>query len=155
ALKWSAAQIAKVCFADERVRHTPYMRGALYFADLDAKILQKSRGKRDLDAFLRPMFASRQKGERFDVPKWESMLREELGATAVTDFRKAMLEGTATLVPASGAFGPCFKREAVKMQGAEGEIQGYQWKRESKVPEARCRYWGAARSTAASDGSQL
>ena len=141
ARNWSATKIGEVGFGDEAIRHTPYMRGALYFADLDWQIRRHSHGKRDLDAFLHPMFVSRLSGKRFDVPAWEEMLRRELGEGAVADFRASMLEGTRTVVPASEAFGPCFRREKVEMKAGSALMEGYQWQRVQGVPDKRCFTW--------------
>jgi predicted metalloprotease with PDZ domain len=143
ARNWSAAKIAEIGFGDERTRHTPYMRGALYFADLDRQIRQRSHGRRDLDAFLCPMFVSRQRGVRFDVTAWESMLGKELGPRAVAEFRAELLDGTKTVVPADGAFGPCFSRVREKPPGDSNDDNPpiYQWARVTLVPDALCRAW--------------
>jgi len=141
ARNWSAAKIAAVGFGNEQIRHTPYVRGALYFSNLDWQIRRKSHGKRNLDAFLYPMFVARQKGARFDQAVWESMLTRELGPEAVKEFRAALIEGTRTLEVAAPAFGPCFKREAVSMKSGTESTQGYHWTRVRSVPDARCRNW--------------
>jgi predicted metalloprotease with PDZ domain len=141
ARNWSAARIAEVGFGDERIRHTPYVRGALYFSNLDFQIRRKSRGKRNLDTFLNPMFVSRRLGARFDQAAWEEMLTRELGAQAVTEFRSELIDGNQTVTVASEAFGPCFRRESVPMKSNGQDVQGYQWARIASVSETRCRKW--------------
>ncbi|MFC4526263.1 hypothetical protein ISN76_19440 [Dyella halodurans] len=139
AKNWSADKIAHVGFGDESIRHTPYMRGALYFANLDSEIRARSHGKRGLKDLLMPIFDSRQEGTRFDQQAWEAAITKELGPQAVTDFRAALIEGTKTVVPASDAFGPCFKRVAAKLSTAKGDsVDGYQWKRIPEVADERC-----------------
>jgi M61 glycyl aminopeptidase len=140
---WSAAKISEAGFADEKIRYTPYVRGALYFANLDWQIRQRSAGKRDLDAFLHPMFVSRHQGVPFDVPAWEAMLRRELGPEAVAEFHAELIDGTKTVVPASGAFGPCFKRVMKKPLDDSNDPTSpiYQWMRVTSVPDAQCRIW--------------
>jgi hypothetical protein len=141
ARNWSATRIAEVGFGNEQIRHTPYVRGALYFSDLDWRIRRKSHNRRTLDDFLHPMFVARQKGTHFDQAAWEQMLTRELGDQAVQDFRAQLIDGDQTVVVASQAFGPCFEREPVTMQAAGHDVQGYQWKRVENLPEARCRKW--------------
>jgi hypothetical protein len=141
ARNWSATRIAEVGFGNEQIRHTPYVRGALYFSDLDWQIRRKSQHRRTLDDLLYPMFVARQKGAHFDQAAWEQMLTRELGAKAVEDFRAQLIDGNQTVVVASQAFGPCFEREPVSMQSEGHEVQGYQWKRVENMPEARCRKW--------------
>jgi predicted metalloprotease with PDZ domain len=142
ARNWSAAKIAEVGFADETIRHTPYARGALYFADLDWKIRQASHGKSNLDSFLYPIFVERQKGTPLTQQLWEKLLSKELGPQAVADFRGELVDGSKTLVPNSGAFGPCFQRESVGIKTSDGQVvTGYHWSRIIGTPDEKCRVW--------------
>ena len=139
AKNWSAARIAEVGFTNETIRHTPYMRGAMYFASLDAEIRHASHGKRTLKDFLMPLFEARQKGHGFDQHAWEQAITKELGPQAVSDFRDEVIDGTKTVVPASDAFGPCYRREAVKLQTDKGgAVEGYQWTHVPGVTGDRC-----------------
>ena len=52
ARNWSAARIVEVGFSDNDIRHLPYERGELYFADLDSKIRAASNGRRNLDIVM-------------------------------------------------------------------------------------------------------
>ncbi len=137
---WSAEKIAKAGFGSESIRHVPYNRGALYFADLDAKIRAKSGGKRRLDDLLAPMFVSREQGVTFDHEAWKAMVGRELGPEAVATFEKVVLGGD-MLVPDAGAFGPCFTREPATYEVGGAHVQGYRWVRVASVPEATCRSW--------------
>ena len=51
-----------------------------------------------------------------------------------------MLRGE-TLIPASGAFGPCFERRPTKYSSGGNDFDGYEWVRVASVPDARCRDW--------------
>lgn len=137
---WSAQKIAQAGFGDESIRHVPYNRSSLYFADLDARIRAKSGGRRKLDDVLKPMFVSRAQGVRFDHAAWIAMVTAELGPQAATEFQDRILDGK-PFVPDSNAFGPCFKREprTYTVQGAA--IEGYAWTRVAGLSDEACRTW--------------
>jgi hypothetical protein len=139
ARNWSAAEITKVGFGDEEVRHTPYRRSALYFADLDARIRAHSGGKRSLDSLLFPMFMAREKGMKFDTAKWEAMVVAELGPVEKERFERLILQGSDTLEPRADTFGPCFERKATMFAKDGKEIPGFIWVRVTGVPDATCR----------------
>jgi predicted metalloprotease with PDZ domain len=120
---WSAEKIARAGFGSESIRHVPYNRSALYFADLDAKIRAKSGGKRKLDDLLAPMFVSREQGVKFDHDAWKAMVGAELGPEAVATFEAVVLNGE-MFTPEAGAFGPCFTREATTYKVGGGERRG-------------------------------
>ncbi|MEH3158516.1 MAG: hypothetical protein PGN08_05985 [Sphingomonas taxi] len=63
------------------------------------------------------MLARQQDGHQTDNGDWEAVLREALGEAAVADFR-AFLGGRMPL-PASDAFGPCFRRVAKPLRRYE------------------------------------
>ncbi len=95
-------------WADTRIRTLPYDRGMLYFADLDDRLRKASGGRRSLDTLMLAMLARQQGGAETANADWEGLLRDALGDAAVADFR-AFLGGRMP-VPASDAFGPCFRR---------------------------------------------
>ena len=128
----SADSIAALGFGDENIRHVPYHRGALYFADLDARIRKASAGKRTLDSLMHQIFVRRHRGERFDQEAWLAAVAQELGDSARAQFTSVILQGR-TIVPDSGAFGPCFTRRS---RGT-----GYEWVRAPGIPDATCRSW--------------
>ncbi len=111
--------IAPNFWRDTRLRTLPYDRGMLYFADLDDKVRKASGGKRSLDDLMFAMLALRGPTTNAD---WEALLRRELGERAVTDFR-AFLDGAMPL-PASDAFGPCFRRVAKPLRRFEPGFDG-------------------------------
>lgn len=132
--------VAAIGFGDEMIRRTPYNRGAIYFADLDARIRAKSRGKRNLDSVVLPLFAARAKGGPLTTQTWEAAVEKELGVAAVADFRAMVLDGAATITPPSTAYGPCFHRVETPMKsGVDGrEIKGFQWERVARVTDEKC-----------------
>ena len=140
AREWSAEDIAEVGFGDEKARRVPYQRGALYFADLDARIRAASGSERNLHVFMREIFREREReGYRFDAPEWERRISAELGAGAARQFREVVMQGR-LLVPASEAFGPCFERRPVVYETEDGAVvDGYEWVRLPSVPEPECR----------------
>lgn len=111
ARNWSLDKI-EASVGREDVRRVPYGRGMLYFAQLNAQLLKKSGGERNLQAALAPLFIARQQGQPLDLAAWEAMLRRELGDAAVGEFRHAVLDGDVTIVPPSDAFGPFLSRVA-------------------------------------------
>jgi predicted metalloprotease with PDZ domain len=117
----------------------PYIRGSLYFADLDSRIRAHSGGKRNLDQVLFEIFERREQGDRFDHDVWIETVVREAGPSARDDFQQIIIDGTKTLVPASDAFGPCFERRE-KAFNADGQtMDGFEWVRIPSVPDAKCR----------------
>lgn len=125
---WPLSRIS--ASGSENVRRAPYGRGMLYFAMLEAQIREKSAGARGLEALLLPLFDARQKGLQLNNAAWESMLARELGAQAVVEFRAWVVEGDVTLIPPSGAFGPCLARYPAHWlaEGSAKPVDGYEWR---------------------------
>jgi hypothetical protein len=139
----SADSIVRIGFTDGNVRHIPYVRGSLYFADLDSKIRAHSKGRRDLDVVVRELFERRERGEPFDHDVWIATVEREAGPGARGDFEGVILRGDRTLVPASDAFGPCFERRPVAERVVDGRARpaSYEWVRVAGVPDGRCAKW--------------
>lgn len=135
----SAEAITKVGFSDEQVRHLPYRRSALYFADLDSRIRAKSGGARDLESLLFPLFLAREKGERFDQARWIALVTAELGPEEKGRFERLIIEGSDTIEPASDAFGPCFEREATNFSRDGKSFAGFRWVRKQGVADDSCK----------------
>lgn len=135
-----AEKIVKIGFGDERIRHVPYARGFLYFADLDAKIREASGGKRKLDDVIRDLFARRRAGEKIDQEKWQETVTKEIGPSARAEFEAVILRGE-TIVPESGAFGPGFERKKVEYEADGRIVEGYEWVRVPSVTDVACREW--------------
>lgn len=104
-------------WADTRIRTLPYDRGMLYFAVVDHAVRVKSSGKRSLDDLVLAMLALQRMNGRTSNADWESLLGQEIGPGAVTGFQ-AFLEGEMP-VPASDAFGPCFRRTTARLRRYE------------------------------------
>ncbi len=137
---WSAQKIATAGFGDESIRHVPYNRSSLYFADLDARIHEASRGRRRLDDVLAPLFKSREAGVRFDQDAWRGIVTRELGPEAAKAFDDIILDGN-MFTPHPNAFGPCFERVEKTYVVGDASVQGYAWVRRPKVADAVCRKW--------------
>ena len=140
AREWSAERIARAGFGQENIRHVPYNRTALYFADLDARIRARSGGTRTLDDVLQPLFRGRERGMRFDHAAWKATVVRELGPEAGEEFERIVLGG-GMFTPAANAFGPCFRLAPKTYKAEAGELAGYGWERVRGVPEAKCRRW--------------
>lgn len=137
---WSAAKIAEAGFGDENIRHIPYSRSALYFADIDAKIRARSGGRRRLEDALQPIFRSREKGVRFDHVAWKAFLTGELGAEEAARWRRIVIDG-ALFTPGEHAFGPCFERKPMSYTFQGQSLEGFTFVRVRGVPDARCLAW--------------
>jgi hypothetical protein len=129
ARNWSQQKITDSPFLSEDIREVPYGRGALFFAALNVKLLQKSHGKRAIADAFQPLFISRLQGHGLTQHAFETMLHRELGAAAVEEFRASMIEGTREILPAPDAFGACLTRVPSTFPTSDGkrEAQGYQW----------------------------
>lgn len=137
---WSAEKIAKAGFGDEHIRHVPYNRGALYFADIDARIRAKSGGKRRLEDALQPIFKAREAGQKFDHVAWKAFVVSELGEGADKEFEERILQGL-LFKPDPNAFGPCFSLIAKTYVQAGEALEGYAFARNSRVSDAACKAW--------------
>lgn len=137
---WSAERIAKAGFGDEGIRHVPYNRGALYFADLDARIRAKSRGKRRLEDALQPLFVAREQGQRFDHAAWKAFVVRELGPGADQEFEARILDGE-LFRPHPNAFGPCFDLLPQTYVHKGEALEGYAFVRKPGIPDGSCRAW--------------
>jgi len=102
------AEIPEGFWRDTRIRVLPYDRGSLYFATVNSAVLAASHGARSLDDLVLAMLQRRRSGEAMDLDAWVALLRAQLGPEGPAALR-AMLAG-ATVLPASGGFGPCFER---------------------------------------------
>ena len=127
ARNWSQQRIDAAPFSKEEVRTVPYGRGMLYFADLNARIRAKSHGHRNLLIALRPLFTARRDGHPLNMAIFETMVRRELGNSAVASFRRAVIDGSETIVPASDAFGPNLHRVLVPYPVGAANREGYHW----------------------------
>ena len=140
ARSWSAARIAEAGFGDEAIRHIPYSRSALYFADIDARIRARSGGRRRLEDALQPIFKSRETGVRFDHAAWKAFLTRELGPEEAARWQRVVIDGE-LFTPGEHAFGPCFARRAKTFDYQGQTLEGFTFERVAGVPDARCLAW--------------
>lgn len=140
----SAEELARLGFSagvgTGSAQRVPYMRGSMYFSEVDARIRAASSGKRKLDDVMLPLFERRRRGEEISQEDLLDALVKELGPAARAQFEAVIIRGE-TIVPESGAFGPCFERKPTKVEVQGKEVEGYEWTRVTTVPEARCREW--------------
>jgi hypothetical protein len=111
------SEVPKRFWADTRVRTLPYDRGMLYFVTVDDAVRKASGNKKSLDDLMFEMLALEKTGRAISNADWETVLSRHLGATAVTSFRAFI--GGAMPLPASDAFGPCFRRTTRKLRRYE------------------------------------
>lgn len=130
---WTESQIRAAGFGQEDIRILPYMRGAFYFAEVDAAIRKKSHGKRDLIQALFPLFQEREQGSPLTDTKWEQMLTRELGPSAVSVFEQTILHPSRSLEIPNDTFGPCFRWTAMSPQGHR------QWQLAFRESDHECR----------------
>lgn len=132
-----ALEIGRVGFSDGRVRHAPYQRGALYFADLDARIRATSGGTRTLDMLVREVFALRQRGEiQLTLEAWSDFVSAELGAEEEAFVRALHIDGQ-VIYPATDAFGACVRGAPAPIEVDGESFDGMRWVRvEGVAPEA-------------------
>jgi hypothetical protein len=109
--------IAAGFWKDARIRRLPYVRGSFYFADVDARIRERSDGERSLDDLVTEIIAIRRSGQEVTADTWRRIVAEELGPAGAEDL-DAMLNGR-LIVPPSVAFGACFERRAVPLRPFE------------------------------------
>ncbi|MGA7651248.1 MAG: hypothetical protein WBW68_02220, partial [Terracidiphilus sp.] len=102
------SEIAANFWAETRIRVLPYDRGSLYFSMVDSRVRAASGGKRSLDNLILAMIDRRRRGLAMNEAAWRAILTSELGSSGTDEF-DAMLRGDLVL-PASDAFGPCFRR---------------------------------------------
>ncbi len=140
----SAESIARLGFSTGvgagSAQNVPYLRGSLYFADVDAQIRRASGGQRKLDDVILALFEQRRQGEALTADNLVDALVDEIGPAARDQFEAVILRGE-TFVPEPGAFGPGFLRRERKLKVNGQEVVGYEWVRDPSVPDARCREW--------------
>jgi predicted metalloprotease with PDZ domain len=107
-------QVQPHFWEDTRIRVLPYDRGAMYFAVLDAQIRKESGGKRSVDDLVREMVDRGRAGEPVTLGVWLDLLRQALGPEGVQIHQTMMAGGL--ILPASDAFGPCFRRVVRKIR---------------------------------------
>ncbi|MFN3607753.1 MAG: hypothetical protein ACK4Y9_01690 [Hyphomonas sp.] len=138
AREMSAVEIGQVGFNDGRIRHAPYERGALYFADLDSRIRSASGGARTLDLLLREVFTLRQRGDvELTIEAWSDFVSVEIGAEEEAYVRALHIDGQ-LIYPAPDAFGQCVRGVPAVIEAGGETFQGMQWERVDGVAPEAC-----------------
>lgn len=91
----------------------PYDRGALYFADLDARVRSRTAGRTTLLDLFKAFAALRTAGKPYGPKAWRALVDAQAGPEAAAAF-DAMLAGE-TILPVAGAFGPCVQGRAIRI----------------------------------------
>ena len=103
----SAQAIVEVGFNDGDIRHVPYVRGAFYFADLDARIREASQGERSLDDLMERVFRERQsEALTLTIESWAAEANKETGEDELARVRGINIDGS-FFFPSKNAFGSC------------------------------------------------
>lgn len=124
---WPISEIKKVGFGDDDIRHVPYRRGALYFADLDARLRQASGGQIGLRAFLAPVLKARESGEvDLTTKAWSDFVSDALGEDELTLVQAVHTDGM-TFFPAPYSFGRCVVGERTVFEQGGENFEGMRW----------------------------
>lgn len=121
-------------------QRVPYLRGSMYFAEVDAQIRAASHGKRKLDDLILPLLERRRKGEKISANSLVEAIVRELGPDSRRQFDDVIVKG-GTILPSTGAFGPCFQRTSARLQSGGKDMETWQWKRVRTLPDSVCREW--------------
>lgn len=129
-------------FGGASAQNLAYTRGSLFWANIDASVRAASKGRRKLDDVIVPLLVARQKGQRLTQQVLFDALDKELGPAFRDQFDRVITRGE-TLIPESGAFGPCFERKETRysVRGGAAELPGYTWERVGAIPDQKCRQW--------------
>jgi hypothetical protein len=129
-------------FGGAGAQNLAYTRGSLFWADVDRRIRDASGGRRKLDDVLVPLLVARRNGLPLTQGVLFDALARELGSSFREHFDAVITRGK-TLVPAPGAFGPCFQRKdtTYAVQGGGAAVTAVAWERATSVPDETCREW--------------
>ena len=129
-------------FGGAGAQNLAYTRGSLFWADVDQRIRVASHGRRRLDDVLVPLLVAKRRGLVLTKGILFEALTRELGPSFRHHFDAVITRGE-TLVPASGAFGPCLQRRdtTYAVPGGGTSVPGYAWERVLSVPDETCRAW--------------
>lgn len=136
---WPIAEIKEVGFNNGDVRHVPYQRGALYFADLDSRIRAASGGERDLHDLMSEVLVARETGKISLTPeKWTDLVAQETGKDEAA-FHTALHVDGMVFFPAPDSFGPCVTGKRVTLEEDGKSYEGMQWAAVPEADAAACR----------------
>jgi len=129
-------------FGGASAQNLAYTRGSLFWSDIDKSIRDASGGRRKFDDVIVPLLVASRQGQPLTQDVLFAALAKELGPSFRERFDAAITRGE-TLVPASGAFGPCLERKdtTYTVQGNNSTVPGYVWSRVPSLPDEECRKW--------------
>ncbi|MFC6197465.1 M61 family metallopeptidase [Ponticaulis profundi] len=135
----SADAIVAVGFNDGDIRHVPYQRGALYFADLDVRIREASNGTRSLDDLMKTVFAARENGSLdLTIETWAAEAAKETGADELAIVQRVHLDGELFL-PSADGFGLCVEGAPATFTAEDGtEVDGISWVKSADMSGEDC-----------------
>lgn len=108
----SNKQLAKVMWSGRNAWMVPYARGALYLADLDAKLRLHHSTLTVLD-LVNATNERIEHGAPATDATWTAVLKDKVGAWALTDWQH-MMDGQ-LIMPAAGSFGTCLTGSAIQV----------------------------------------
>jgi predicted metalloprotease with PDZ domain len=108
----SNKQISKVMWSGRNAWMLSYGRGAIYFADLDAKLRLHQANVPVLD-LVNATSERIEHGTPATDAAWKAVLKDKVGAWAMVDWRHMMAGHL--IMPTSGAFGPCLISQATQI----------------------------------------
>lgn len=124
---WPISDIKKVGFGDDEIRHVPYQRGALYFADLDSRLRKASGGQTGLHHFLSPVLKARESGEvELTTEAWSQFVSDALGDDELSLVQDVHTDGM-TFFPAPESFGRCVMGERTVFERDGERFEGMRW----------------------------
>lgn len=95
-------EASELFWSDSNAQRLPYGRGFMYMAITDAKIREKSLGKRNLDDVVLEMLRRKNSGEHYGIKEWLELLNKEIGPDAKTDYEYMSSGGL--LVPPENSY---------------------------------------------------
>lgn len=123
----TADQIVNIGFDDGDIRHVPYVRGAFYFADLDARIRAASNGERTFDDLMERVFRERENGTLvLTIESWAVEAAKETGADELSRVREINIDG-AFFLPSVNAFGGCVVGEETNETRGDRTFESMVW----------------------------
>ena len=134
----SAADIVAVGFNDGDIRHVPYVRGGIYFADLDARIRAASNGARSFDDLMERVFRLRESGElELTMQAWAEEVSKETGEDELARINAIHIDGE-VFFPAPEAFGSCVTGSRGDILSEGEAFEGMIWRASENASPETC-----------------
>jgi hypothetical protein len=111
----SNKEAADQYWKDWAAQRVPYGRGFMYLAVVDAKLRERSHGKRSLDDVVTELYRRETNDEKYGIKDWLALVGQTLGAAEAKRDYDAMVAGK-LLVPPKNSFGPCMRPVADNAQ---------------------------------------